>query len=482
MVEGALTGVAAVLAMAGSAVAALLLLDGGQVGRLERLTAAIVAMAAGAPAQLAATPSGGLPIAVHGRVDLMPLGVSVIGAVVLGTLVLRRGCSGLLVRGASASAVFTAGVGVVAAAARGTLTLPTGSASAASGAPACPGGSGLPGGLMGGLGGGGLPGGLGGGGLPGGLGGGGLPGGLGGGGLPGGLGGGGLPGGLGEGRLFGLFGGSGGGGLLGGLAGGGVPGGTALDAGFVVGVGPAVWGAAVGAVVVVALCWLAARVPAVAGGLRGLRWPVVGLTVLCLVAAWVIGGPAAAGVGVLGLPFVVLGGLPWAVHTDGMLSCVLSAGAGLPGGGPPAALIDGDLGVATALSAVVMLGFGVAATAGARHVELTDMLMQSTCQSTRRAIGGSTAVAPRARRGAWRRASVRAAWVALAGGVLLTALALLSRVSAGLTAQAFILTVPLLDVRLAVDPWVAAGAGVVAAATGSLLASAFVSWRHDASR
>ncbi len=454
MGEGALAGVAALLAMAGSAFAALLLLDGGQVGRLDRLTGAIVAMAAGAPAQLAATPSGGLPIAVHGRIDLMPLGISVIGAVVLGTLVLRRGRGGLLVRGASAAAVFTAGVGVVAAAARGSLTLPTGSASAATGAPACPGGSGLPGGLMGRLGGGGLSGGLGGGGLPGGLGSGGLPGGL------------------------------GGGGLLGGLAGGGVPGGggTALDAGFVVGVGPAVWGAAVGAVVVVGLCWLAARVPAVGGGLKGLRWPVVGLTVLCLVAAWVIGGPAAVGVGLLGLPFVVLGGLPWAVHTDGMLSCVLSRGTGLPGGGPPAGLIDGDLGIATALSAVLMLGFGAAVTAGARHVELTDMLMQSTCQSTRRAMGGSPAVAPVARRGAWRRASVRAAWVALAGGLLLTALALLSRVSAGLTAQAFILTVPLLDVRLAVDPWAAAGAGVVAAATGSLLASAFVSWRHDASR
>lgn len=70
----------------------------------------------------------------------------------------------------------------------------------------------------------------------------------------------------------------------------------------------------------------------------------------------------------------------------------------------------------------------------------------------------------------------------MAGGVLLLALALVGRVSVGLSAQAFILTVPLLDVRVAADPWVAVGTGVVAAAVGSLIADAFVSWRHDASR
>ncbi|MCY1137066.1 hypothetical protein OWR29_03585 [Actinoplanes sp. Pm04-4] len=424
--EGAAAGVGAVVAVAGTAFVALLLLDARRLGRLDRLTAAVVAMAAGAPARLAATPSGGLPVAVHSRIDLTPLGISVVGAVVLGALVLRRGREGLLLRGASAAVAFTAGIGMAAWTARGHLTLPTG-ASGAMASPACLTGGGLPGGLTGGEG---------------------------------------LPG---------------GGGLL-------SAGGRALDGGFVVGVGSAVWGAAFGALVVVGLCWLAARFPAVAGGLRGLRWPAVGAAVVPLVGAWVVGGAAAVGVGLLGFPLVMLSGLPWDVHTGGMLACVLDGGTELPTGGP-----------LVLTSAVLALGFGVAVTAGiyrgkgsTAHVDLTDMLIQSTqstCQSTRESTHPATAAAGTAGAGApggrdrpWRAALVRAASVGLAGGVLLVVLAVLARVSVGLSAQAFILTVPLVDVRLAPDPWVALGVGLVAGAMGSLLVAAFVSWRHDAAR
>lgn len=143
--RGLFAAACALSAMVGTAAAGLLLLDADRAGRLTRLTAAVVAMAAGGPATIEAVPTGGLPIAVQGQISVMPLGVSLVGAVALGTLLLRHGRSGLLVRGLSAAAAFTAGAGAVAMSARGMLTLPSGSARAAvDGMGACGAGTRLP--------------------------------------------------------------------------------------------------------------------------------------------------------------------------------------------------------------------------------------------------------------------------------------------------------------------------------------------------
>ncbi|WP_250031384.1 hypothetical protein [Paractinoplanes maris] len=367
----------AVLAMAGTAAGGLLLLDAGRAGSMSRLTAAVAAMAVGAPVRLGAVPAGGMPVSLHGLVDVMPLGVTAVGAVVLGVLLLRRGRDGLLTRGLSATAVFAAVMGAVAGAGRGSLNLPAGGATSVVESAGCPSGGGLPGG-----------------------------------GLPGG----GLPGGAGR----------------------------ALEAGFAVAVGPAVIGAVVGAVAVVGLCLVAARFPTVTAGARALRWPVAGAVVTGLVAAWVVGGPVAAGAAVMAFPVVLLGlAGPWAVHADGMLSCVLDGGRSLPSGVP-----------FVLLSGAVVVGLGIAVAAGTgRH----------------------------RRGGPLRRAAVQAIWLAAAAGLLLVVLAVLARASVGLSAQAFILSLPLLDLRVAADPWLASagglGAGAVSGFAGSLLVDGFVGWR-----
>ncbi|WP_249999007.1 hypothetical protein [Actinoplanes sp. M2I2] len=361
--EGAGAAAAAVLAMAGAGAAGLLLLGAAAVGRVDRLTAAVVAMAAGAPAQLAATLPG-KPVSVHGRLDVMPLGVTLVGAVVLGVLMLRGGRDGLLARGAAAVVVLPGGLGVLAWAARGSFTLPAGGASAAVEARGCPSGGGLPGGSS-----------------------------------------------------------------------------DALQGGFAVAVLPAVAGAAALVLGVVTVCWTIVRFPAVGAGLRALRWPVAGSAIAGAGAAWAVGGPAAAGGVVLALPLLV--GSPWTMHVEGVVSCAVDGGRALPTGGP-----------SVLLTVAVVLVSGLAVAAGTGRFRVGGPL--------RRAVG-------------------LALWLAPAAGVVLAVLAVLSRVSVGLGAQAFILSVPLLDLRLAADPWLALltglGAGAVSGLMGSLLVDAFVGWR-----
>ncbi|GLY40127.1 hypothetical protein Amsp01_061500 [Amycolatopsis sp. NBRC 101858] len=117
--RGLAAAVAALLAMAGVAAAGLALLGAG------RFTPAVVALAVGAPVDVEAVPAAGLPVALHGDLHGIPLGVSLVGAVVLGLLLHRRDGE-LLVRGAVAAAAFSAGMAVIALLAKGNLALPEG--------------------------------------------------------------------------------------------------------------------------------------------------------------------------------------------------------------------------------------------------------------------------------------------------------------------------------------------------------------------
>ena len=366
--RGLAAAAGALLAMAGTAAAGLFLLDAGRSGPIERLTAAVVAMAAGGPADVGVTPAGDLPITVQGRIEVLPLGVSLVGAVVLGAVLLGRGRSGLLVRGASAAVAFAAGLGAVAAAARGTLTLPSGSTRAAGGGVgACASGTRTP--------------------------------------------------------FAGAF-------------------VDKLEAGFSTAVGPTVAGAAVGALAVVGLCWLAVRFPAVGGTLRAARWPVAVAGIVGVLGAWAVGGPAVAGGVLLTLPLVVGGalllglGVPWAFSLGGMLSCVVDGGWSPPGRG---ALV--------VLSGAVLLACAVAVAAR---------------------TGADRAGGP------LRRAAGLAVRFAPAVAAVLVALTLLSRVSVELGVQAFIIAVPVLDLRLAANPGVALAAGLGAGAVAGFAASLLV--------
>ncbi|SES07000.1 hypothetical protein SAMN05216188_12120 [Lentzea xinjiangensis] len=119
--RGVAAAAAALVAMAATAAVALLLLDAGRFGDPGRLTAGVVALAVGGSAEFGAVPSGEVPLAVRGGVDVVPAGVVLVGAVVLGWLLLRHR-DGLLVRGAAAAVAFPAGAVAVAMAARGTVT------------------------------------------------------------------------------------------------------------------------------------------------------------------------------------------------------------------------------------------------------------------------------------------------------------------------------------------------------------------------
>ncbi len=173
LTHGLAAAAAAVVAMVGVAAAALLLLDAGRAGELRPLTAAVVTLAVSGAAEISVVPQGELPVAangtgpaptaglsavppvaangnagpipttagslrpapsaaapgrfpisLHGTVHAMPLGVSLVGAVILGALLLRRGrAAGLGVRAAAAGVAFPAGLAAVASAARGNLTL-----------------------------------------------------------------------------------------------------------------------------------------------------------------------------------------------------------------------------------------------------------------------------------------------------------------------------------------------------------------------
>lgn len=140
--RGVVAAAAALGAMAGTAAAGLLLLDADRFGGVGRLTAAVVAMAVGGAiefgaiefgavefgaAEFGAVPAGDAPFSVRGGVGVVPSGVALVGAVVLGWLLLRHR-DGLLVRGAVAAVAFPAGAVAVGASARGAVTPPGGAA------------------------------------------------------------------------------------------------------------------------------------------------------------------------------------------------------------------------------------------------------------------------------------------------------------------------------------------------------------------
>ncbi|QQQ79209.1 hypothetical protein IOD16_12705 [Saccharothrix sp. 6-C] len=134
--RGVVAAVAALAAMGAVAAAGLLLLDADRIGAFGGLTAAVVALAAGGSAEFGAVPASDLPFALRGGVAVVPSGVSLAGAVVLGWLLLRRR-DGLLVRGAAAAAAFPVGLAAVAWSARGAVALPRGASGGGSGAAVC---------------------------------------------------------------------------------------------------------------------------------------------------------------------------------------------------------------------------------------------------------------------------------------------------------------------------------------------------------
>lgn len=135
VVAGVVAAGVALVAMAGIAAVGLWLLDADRLAGLTTLTAAVVGVAVGGAADLSTVPASDLPVAVRGSIEVMPLGVSLVGAVVLGALISRGSRDGLLVRGAAAAVAFSAGIGAVTRLARGTVTLrlPDGEATAGGG-------------------------------------------------------------------------------------------------------------------------------------------------------------------------------------------------------------------------------------------------------------------------------------------------------------------------------------------------------------
>jgi hypothetical protein len=121
--RGLAAAVAALLAMAGVALAGLLLLDAGRFGGPAALTATVVALAVGGSADVVAVPAGGLPVTVRGAIDVMPLGVSLVGAVVLGAVLLRHGRDGLPVRATAAAVAVPVGMAMISLLAKGNLAL-----------------------------------------------------------------------------------------------------------------------------------------------------------------------------------------------------------------------------------------------------------------------------------------------------------------------------------------------------------------------
>lgn len=332
---GLIAAAAALLAMTGTAVAGLLLLNADRIGRLDRLVAGVVALAAGGRAEVSAAPAGGLPIAVQGRIEVIPLGVSVVGAVVLGVLLVRRDRNGLLVRGVTAVLTFAIGLTAVARTAHGTFTM--------TGLPAA--GSGGAGRCM-----------------------------------------------IGSGRSFGSLGGPAGSGSSLGSLGGRGTGGT-IEAGFAVPVLPVAAGAMVWALAVVVVCWSVGRFPAVAAALRALRLPAAVIAVGCLLIGWLSGGRTSAGIVLLALPLVVGGvlllglGVPVTAYAHGPLSCVVDGGHGLGTGGGY-----------TALAGLVLLavGIGVARAGGSlpRAGERPGGSALLTGGAVRRAAGVAVRLAP----------------------------------------------------------------------------------------
>ncbi|MHA6764164.1 streptophobe family protein [Streptacidiphilus sp. PAMC 29251] len=175
-VEGMTAATAAIAAMVAVTVVALSLLGAGSVGSLGSLTAAVLAMSVGSTVAFgsARTDSGLIHISLGGAVDLMPLGVTLVGTVVLALMFFRplrrrpplTGAE-LAARAGGVVAVVPLLFAAVAGLARGTIQIPTsalngmgglgggggGGSSCKSGTGSLLGGTGGSGGLSGGLGG-----------------------------------------------------------------------------------------------------------------------------------------------------------------------------------------------------------------------------------------------------------------------------------------------------------------------------------------
>ena len=392
MSRGAGASVAALAAMAAVAAAGLLLLDADRLGGLATQTVAVLVLAAGGSVEIEAILSG-LPVGLRGFVEVMPLGVSLVGALVLGALLVRGGRVGLLVRGATAVAVLLAGIAVVSLSVRGTITLrlPQIAPTAASGSTArsCP--EGAPLGGLGGLGG------------------------------------------------------------LGDAVG-------AFDVGLSVAIGPTMVAATCWTVAVVAACWVVTRVRSVARAARAAASSIGALTVLLVAGAWVLWGSSAGGGVLLGSPLALSAalltglGVPWTLHREEILACLLDGTGSLLGSG-----LIAPGGPLTWVALALLLGIGIV---GARAVPPTGGPM-------RRALGAAAALAP-------------------VMSLVLTILALATRISVDLGVAVRGFVQPVLDVSLHTDLWTAAGTGLVAGAvagfTGSLLVTgtrsmASVGWR-----
>lgn len=380
--EGTGAAVAALLAMACTAAVGLSFLDAERTGEFGALTAATVAMAAGGSAGLDAALAGPIPLTVRGGVEAMPTGVALAGGVVLGRLLLlRRGRRGLLVRGAAATVAFAGGAAAAASLARGTVTLRPADGSTAGMASGCATGA--------------------------------------------------VP------ETDGPF------------PGGGSPfNGDAFDAfevGLSVAAGPAVVGAAVGALAVLGVCALAVRFEPVAASLSAVLWTLGGITAVSLSVAAAFGGAAAAGGVLLFAPLVVFGtvllglGVHWTLSSEGALACALEGAEPLlsPGDAPPPLVW---------ISAVVLLAIGV----------LAALL-------SRGRPGGPL-----------RRASVLALRLAPVVGAASVVTVLLSQFAFGLDAQAFGFPIALLDAELGANPWHALAAALAGGAAAGFAASLLV--------
>lgn len=313
---GLVAGAAALLTMTGVAAAGLLLLDAGRIGEVGALTAAVVALAAGGRATLTTTAPGELPIPLRAGVEVLPLGVTLAGAVVLGTVLLRRGRDGFGARAAAATVAVAAGLLAVAQLASGNVTvaLPADAATAAGhghanegrptdaakadGASAATGGVAADDGSAAGD------------------------------------------------RLDGNASTPAGGVAAdvertpvdGCVDGGGLPfgdGGSAgaLEVGYSVAAGPVAAAGTVGASAVVGVCWLVLRFRGSTRRSRAGWWAVAGIVGTGMVAAGASGGTRAAGGVLLMLPLAVAGalpaglGVPVTVRADGVLGCALDGAA-----------------------------------------------------------------------------------------------------------------------------------------------------------
>lgn len=143
VLEGSAAAVVAFLVMAAVSVLSLHLLGAGDVGSLGGMTAAVVALATGGSVTFGMDVGGGiLPISagLGGSLDMMPLGITTLGAITLSAgflLPLRRRpalrASGLALRASSAAITWVVAIAVAAGLGHGTLSVGRGVADLLSG-------------------------------------------------------------------------------------------------------------------------------------------------------------------------------------------------------------------------------------------------------------------------------------------------------------------------------------------------------------